>query len=50
MPKLKFPLLKMLLMIFELTAPFDGLLADVSVDVGQQVGPQTVAVSVIDPN
>ncbi len=35
---------------FELTAPFDGLLADVSVDVGQQVGPQTVAVSVIDPS
>jgi len=35
---------------FELKAPFDGVVADVSVDVGQQVGPQTVAVSVIDPS
>ena len=35
---------------FELTAPFDGVVADVSVDFGQQVGPQTVAVSVIDPS
>ncbi len=35
---------------FELTAPFDGVVADVSVDAGQQVGPETVAVSVIDPS
>ena len=35
---------------FELTAPFDGVVADVSVDLGQQVGPQTVAVSVTDPS
>jgi len=35
---------------FELTAPFDGVVADVSVDVGQQVGPETVAVSVTDPS
>ena len=35
---------------FELKAPFDGVVADVSVDLGQQVGPETVAVSVIDPS
>ena len=35
---------------FELQAPFDGVVADVSVDLGQQVGPETVAVSVIDPS
>ena len=35
---------------FELIAPFDGVVADVSVDVGQQVGPQTVAISVTDPS
>jgi HlyD family secretion protein len=35
---------------FELIAPFDGVVADVSVDLGQQVGPQTVAVSVVDPS
>ncbi len=35
---------------FELKAPFDGVVADVSVDAGQQVGPGTVAVSVTDPS
>jgi HlyD family secretion protein len=35
---------------FELKAPFDGVVADVSVDLGQQVGPGTVAVSVTDPS
>ena len=35
---------------FELKAPFDGVVADVSVDVGQQAGPGTVAVSVTDPS
>ncbi len=35
---------------FELKAPFDGMVADVSVDLGQQVGPGTVAVSVTDPS
>ncbi len=35
---------------FELKAPFNGMVADVSVDVGQQVDPQTVAVSITDPN
>src|SRR5258708_7539928 len=28
---------------------FDGVVADVSVDLGQQVGPETVAVSMINP-
>lgn len=35
---------------FELTALFDGVVADVSVEIGQQVGPQTIAVSVADPS
>ena len=35
---------------YELKAPFDGTVADVSVDLGQQVGPETVAVSVTDPS
>ena len=35
---------------FELKAPFDGVVADVSVDLGQQVGPETIAISVIDPS
>ena len=35
---------------FELKAPFDSVVADVSVDTGQQVGPETVAVSVADPS
>jgi HlyD family secretion protein len=35
---------------FELKAPFDGIVADVSVDLGQQVGPETAAVSVTDPS
>ncbi|HUH96790.1 MAG TPA: HlyD family efflux transporter periplasmic adaptor subunit [Anaerolineales bacterium] len=35
---------------YELSAPFDGVVADVSVDLGQQVGPQQVAVSVVDPS
>lgn len=35
---------------YELKAPFDGVVADVSVDVGQQVGPETVAVSLINPS
>jgi HlyD family secretion protein len=33
-----------------LTAPFDGIVADVSVKVGEQVGPESRAVSVIDPS
>jgi len=33
---------------FELKAPFDGVVADVSVHVGDQVGPETSAVSVAD--
>ena len=35
---------------FDLTAPFNGVVAGVSVDVGQQVDPQTVAISVTDPS
>lgn len=35
---------------FMLKAPFNGTVADVSVDVGQQVDPQTVAVSITDPS
>ena len=35
---------------FELKAPFNGMVADVSVDMGQQVDPQTVAVSITDPS
>ncbi len=35
---------------YELKAPFDGLVADVGVDLGQQVGPETPAVSLIDPS
>jgi HlyD family secretion protein len=31
---------------YELKAPFDGVVADVSVNVGEQVGPDSVAVSV----
>jgi HlyD family secretion protein len=34
---------------FELKAPFDGIVADVSVDPGQQVGPETIAVSLVNP-
>jgi len=34
---------------YVLTAPFTGVVADVSVKVGEQVGPGTRAVSVIDP-
>ena len=34
---------------FEIQAPFDGVVADVSVDLGQQVGPETVVVSMINP-
>lgn len=33
---------------FELKAPFDGVVADVSVRVGDQVGPETSAISVAD--
>jgi HlyD family secretion protein len=33
-----------------LTAPFDGIVADVSVKVGEQVGPEFRVVSVIDPS
>lgn len=33
---------------YELRAPFDGVVGYVSVDVGQQVGPETTAVSVAD--
>ena len=31
---------------YELKAPFDGVVAEVSVDAGEQIGPETVAVSV----
>jgi HlyD family secretion protein len=31
---------------YELKAPFNGVVADVSVDVGEQIGPESVAVSV----
>jgi multidrug efflux pump subunit AcrA (membrane-fusion protein) len=33
---------------FELKAPFDGVVADVSLHVGDQVGPETPAISVAD--
>ena len=33
---------------YVITAPFDGVVADVAVKVGEQVGPETVAVSVAD--
>ncbi len=35
---------------YELKAPFDGVVADVSVHIGDQVGPETPAVSVADLN
>lgn len=35
---------------FQVTAPFDGTVADVEIEVGDQVTPQTRAVSVIDPS
>ncbi|MDX1378722.1 MAG: HlyD family efflux transporter periplasmic adaptor subunit, partial [Anaerolineales bacterium] len=31
-----------------ITAPFDGIIADVAVSVGEQVGPESRAVSVVD--
>ncbi len=34
---------------YVLTAPFDGVVADVGVTIGEQVGPETRAVSVADP-
>ncbi|MEW6406865.1 MAG: efflux RND transporter periplasmic adaptor subunit [Chloroflexota bacterium] len=33
-----------------LTAPFDGIVAEVNVKMGEQVGPESRAVSVIDPS
>lgn len=33
-----------------LTAPFDGIVMDVAVEVGEQVGPESRAVSVADPS
>jgi multidrug resistance efflux pump len=35
---------------YELRAPFDGVVADVSAYVGDQIGPETAALSVINPN
>ncbi len=35
---------------YVITAPFDGVVADVNVKVGEQVGPESRAVSVIDPS
>jgi multidrug efflux pump subunit AcrA (membrane-fusion protein) len=34
---------------YVITAPFDGIVAEVSVKAGEQVGPESRAVSVIDP-
>ncbi len=35
---------------FTITAPFDGIIADINIHVGDQIGPETAAVSVINPN
>ena len=35
---------------YVLTAPFDGVIADVPVKVGEQVGPETRVISIIDPS
>jgi multidrug resistance efflux pump len=35
---------------YQLTAPFDGVVAEVAVQVGEQVSPETRAVSIIDPS
>ena len=35
---------------FQITAPFDGLVADVEIEGGDQVTPQTRAIAVIDPS
>jgi multidrug efflux pump subunit AcrA (membrane-fusion protein) len=34
---------------YQLTAPFDGIVADVAIEIGEQVFPETRAVSVFDP-
>jgi multidrug resistance efflux pump len=35
---------------YQLTAPFDGIVADVAIEIGEQVFPETRAVSVFDPS
>jgi multidrug resistance efflux pump len=35
---------------YQLTAPFDGIVAEVVIEVGEQVTPQIQAISVIDPS
>jgi multidrug resistance efflux pump len=35
---------------YQVVAPFDGVVAEVAVEVGEQVGPEMRAVSVIDPS
>ena len=50
MPKHRLLLRRMASVTLCLNFPFNGTVADVSVDVGQQVDPQTVAVSITDPS